>query len=52
MATRALKESLIIKILFATNDNPKNNASLIAWVFAVKMLASGRSLKSFEVWLV
>lgn len=52
MARRALRESLIIKMLFVDVVIANNNASFIAWVSAVKMLASGRSLKSFEVWLV
>jgi len=52
MARRALRESLIIKILFDTVDFPNIMASLIAWVSAVNMLASGRSLNRFEEWLV
>jgi len=52
MARRALREALIIKMLFEIVDFPSIKVSLIAWVSAVNMLASGRSLNSFEVRLV
>jgi len=52
MARRSLRESLIIKILFENIDFLSIKAFLIAWVSTVKMLASGWSLNSFEVWLV
>jgi len=51
MARRALRESLIIRILFHNVDFPNIMASLIAWVSAVNILASGRSLNHFEEWL-
>jgi len=35
---RALRESLVIRILFEEIDFANINASLIAWVSAVKML--------------
>lgn len=52
MAKRTLRESLIIKILTVDIEFPNISASLIAWTSAVKILASGGNLKSFEVRLV